>query len=55
MDGLKKELNTLTEKAEEILACPQQASSSPVLRSELDVTLKKMDHVYSLSAMYLDK
>lgn len=55
LDGLKKELNTLTEKAEEILACPQQASSSPILRSELDVILKKTDHVYSLSSMYLDK
>lgn len=55
LDGLKKELNSLTEKAEEILASPQQASSSPILRSELDITLKKMDHVYGLSSIYLDK
>ncbi|XP_029700380.1 plectin isoform X2 [Takifugu rubripes] len=55
LDGLKKELNCLTEKVEEILASPQQASSSPVLRSELDVTLKKMDHVHGLSSIYLEK
>lgn len=55
LDGLKKELNLLTEKAEEILASPQQASSSPILRSELDITLKKMDRVYGLSLIYLDK
>lgn len=55
MDGLKKELNSVTEKAEETLASPQKASSSPILRSELDVTIKKMDHVYGLSSVYLDK
>lgn len=55
LDGLKKELNSLSEKAEEVLASPQQASSSPVLRSELDITLKKMEHVYGLSSIYLDK
>lgn len=55
LDGLKKELNCLTEEVEEMLASPQQATSAPALRSELDVTLKKMDHVYGLSSLYLDK
>ncbi|XP_055368808.1 plectin a isoform X7 [Betta splendens] len=55
LEGLKKDLNSITEKTEEILASPQQSSSAPMLRSELDVTLKKMDHVYGLSSVYLDK
>lgn len=55
LDGLKKELNSLTEKAEDILVSPPQPSSSPILRSELDITLKKMDHVYDLSLIYLEK
>lgn len=55
MESLKKELTSVTEKTEEVLASPQQSSSTPILRSELDVTLKKMDHVYGLSSVYLDK
>ncbi|CAJ1082779.1 LOW QUALITY PROTEIN: plectin a [Xyrichtys novacula] len=55
LEGLKKDLNSITEKTEEVLASPQQLSSAPMLRSELDVTLKKMDHVYGLSSVYLDK
>ncbi|XP_027142352.1 plectin a isoform X4 [Larimichthys crocea] len=55
LEGLKKDLNTITEKTEEVLASPQQSSSAPLLRSELDLTLKKMDHVYGLSSVYLDK
>lgn len=55
LEGLKKDLNSITEKTEEILASPQQSSSAPMLRSELDITLKKMDHVYGLSSVYLDK
>lgn len=48
-------MNSLTEKTEEVLASSQQSSSAPILRSELDITLKKMDHVYGLSSVYLDK
>lgn len=48
-------MSSITEKTEEVLASPQQSSSAPMLRSELDVTLKKMDHVYGLSTVYLDK
>ncbi|KAM6974051.1 plectin a isoform 2-T2 [Tautogolabrus adspersus] len=55
LEGLKKDLSTITEKTEEVLASPQQLSSAPMMRSELDLTLKKMDHVYGLSSVYLDK
>ncbi|KAI4818180.1 hypothetical protein KUCAC02_011539, partial [Chaenocephalus aceratus] len=55
LEGLKKDLNAISEKTEEVLASPQQTSSAPMLRSELDVTLRKMDHVYGLSSVYLDK
>ncbi|XP_034017103.1 plectin a isoform X5 [Thalassophryne amazonica] len=55
LEGLKKDLNSVSEKTEEVLVSPQQPSSAPMLRSELDITLKKMDHVYGLSSIYLDK
>ncbi|XP_038126650.1 plectin a isoform X6 [Cyprinodon tularosa] len=55
LEGLKKDLGSIAEKTEEVLASPQQSSSAPMLRSELDVTLKKMEHVYGLSTVYLDK
>ncbi|KAM4630364.1 plectin a isoform 2-T2 [Polymixia lowei] len=55
LEVLKKDLNSMAEKTEEVLASPQQSSTAPMLRSELDFTLKKMDHVYSLSSVYLDK
>ncbi|XP_061615377.1 plectin a isoform X6 [Phyllopteryx taeniolatus] len=55
LEGLKKELNSVAEKAEEVLSSPQTSSSGPLLRSELDGTQKKMDHVYGLSSIYLDK
>ncbi|XP_069572792.1 plectin a isoform X8 [Brachyistius frenatus] len=55
LEGLKKDLNSVSEKTEEVLASPQQSSSAPMLRSELDITQKKMDHVYGLSSVYLDK
>lgn len=38
-----------------VLESPQQPASAPVLRSELDVTVQKMDHVYMLSSVYLEK
>lgn len=52
---MKKDLSSIAEKTEEVLASPQQSSSAPTLRSELDLTLKKMEHVYGLSTVYLDK
>ncbi|XP_033831135.1 plectin a isoform X5 [Periophthalmus magnuspinnatus] len=55
LEGLKKDLDSIADKTEEMLSSPQTLSSGPVLRSELDLTLKKMDHVYGLSSVYLDK
>lgn len=55
LEDLKKDLNSIAEKTEEVLASPQQSSSALTLRSELDLTLKKMEHVYGLSSVYLDR
>lgn len=45
----------MSEKTEQVLSQPEQSTSAPTLRSELDVTLQKMDQVYSLSGVYLEK
>ncbi|KAI4899265.1 hypothetical protein NFI96_019042 [Prochilodus magdalenae] len=55
LDGIKKDLDVVVKQSEAALASSQQSSSAPVLRSELDITQKKMEHVYSLSSVYLDK
>ncbi len=55
LEGIKKHLDKMVEKSEAVLATSQQSSSAPVLRSEIDITQKKMEHVYSLSVVYLDK
>ncbi|XP_059363298.1 plectin-like isoform X5 [Carassius carassius] len=54
LEGIKKNLDRVSQKAEEVLSSPQQ-SSTPVLRSELDITLQKMDQTYNLSSVYLEK
>ncbi|XP_068999461.1 plectin isoform X4 [Embiotoca jacksoni] len=55
LQGLKKDLDKVSVKTKEVLASPQPSASAPVLRSELDVTVQKMDHAYTLSSVYLDK
>lgn len=55
LEGLKKDLNKVSVKSQEVLASPQPSASTPVLRSELDLTVQKMDHAYMLSSVYLDK
>uniref|UniRef100_A0A6J0UHJ6 Plectin isoform X5 n=1 Tax=Pogona vitticeps TaxID=103695 RepID=A0A6J0UHJ6_9SAUR len=55
LEGIKKNLGKVSVKTEQVLAQPEQASSAPTLRSELDITLQKMDQVYSLSSIYLEK
>ncbi|KAL8181400.1 UNVERIFIED_CONTAM: hypothetical protein K2H54_001018 [Gekko kuhli] len=55
LEGIKKNLGKVSEKTEQVLSQPEQSSSAPTLRSELDVTLQKMDQVYSLSGVYLEK
>lgn len=54
LDGIKKNLDRVSQKAEVVLSSPEQ-SSTPVLRSELDITLQKMDQTYNLSSVYLEK
>lgn len=54
LEGIKRDLDKVAQKAEEVLASPEQ-SSTPVLRSELDITLQKMDHTHCLSSVYLEK
>ncbi|XP_017309697.1 plectin a isoform X9 [Ictalurus punctatus] len=55
LDGIKKDLDAVVKQSEAALASSQKSTSAPVLRSELDITMKKMEHVYSLSSVYLDK
>ncbi|XP_042319568.1 plectin isoform X4 [Sceloporus undulatus] len=55
LEGIKKNLGKVSAKTEQVLAQPEQASSAPTLHSELDITLQKMDQVYSLSSIYLEK
>nr|XP_043889520.1 plectin-like isoform X8 [Solea senegalensis] len=55
LEGLKKDLDKVTERTEEVLSSPQQPASAPMLRSELDLTVQKMDHAHMLSSVYLEK
>lgn len=55
LEGIKSRLGKVSQKTEQVLAQPEQVGSAPTLRSELDVTLQKMEQVYSLSSVYLDK
>uniref|UniRef100_A0A8B9J267 Plectin n=1 Tax=Amazona collaria TaxID=241587 RepID=A0A8B9J267_9PSIT len=55
LEGIRKSLNSVGEEAQEVLAQAEPPSSAPVLRSELEVTLQKMEQVYSLSSIYLEK
>ncbi|XP_031442469.1 plectin-like [Clupea harengus] len=55
LESIKKDLGKVATQTESVLASPQASGSMPLLRSELDATLKKMDHVYSLSSVYIDK
>lgn len=55
LEGLKKDLNKVSVRTQEVLASPQKSASAPVLRSELDLTVQKMDHAHMLSSIYLDK
>ncbi|KAM9013694.1 plectin isoform 18-T18 [Ara ararauna] len=55
LEGIRKSLDSVGEEAQEVLAQAEPPSSAPVLRSELEVTLQKMEQVYSLSSIYLEK
>ncbi|XP_054638402.1 plectin-like isoform X35 [Dunckerocampus dactyliophorus] len=55
LDGLKKDLDKVSVRAQDILKSPQESASTPVLRSELDLTVQKMDQTHMLSSIYLEK
>ncbi|KAJ0065867.1 hypothetical protein NL108_000100, partial [Boleophthalmus pectinirostris] len=55
LDGLKKDLDKVSTKTQQVLNSPQPSASVPVLRSELDLTVQKMDHAHMLSSVYLEK
>ncbi|KAM8966331.1 plectin [Pelodytes ibericus] len=55
LESIQKSLDKVNEKSQKILSQPDLGSSAPVLRSELGITLHKMDQVHSLSSIYLDK
>ncbi|XP_055083802.1 plectin-like isoform X2 [Periophthalmus magnuspinnatus] len=55
LDGLKKDLDKVSVKTQQVLNSPQPSASAPVLRSELDLTVQKMDHAHMLSSVYLEK
>ncbi|XP_032775974.1 plectin isoform X16 [Strigops habroptila] len=55
LEGIRKSLDSVGEEAQEVLAQAEPPGSAPVLRSELEVMLQKMEQVYSLSSIYLEK
>ncbi|XP_056341776.1 plectin isoform X18 [Oenanthe melanoleuca] len=55
LEGIQQDLSKVSHRSEQVLAQPEPAGSAPVLRSELEVTLRKMEQVYSLSSIYLEK
>ncbi|XP_070621010.1 microtubule-actin cross-linking factor 1 isoform X4 [Erythrolamprus reginae] len=52
---LRVDLDQLAERCSLFLHKSPTGSSTPQLRSELDLLVEKMDQVYGLSAVYLDK
>uniref|UniRef100_A0A2K6TCY0 Plectin n=1 Tax=Saimiri boliviensis boliviensis TaxID=39432 RepID=A0A2K6TCY0_SAIBB len=55
VEGLGKGVARLSAEAEKVLALPEPSPAAPTLRSELELTLGKLEHVRSLSAIYLEK
>ncbi|XP_072836449.2 microtubule-actin cross-linking factor 1 isoform X14 [Pogona vitticeps] len=52
---LKADMEQLSERCNIFLHKSPTGSSTPHLRSELNLLVEKMDHVYGLSSIYLDK
>uniref|UniRef100_A0A8D0CB01 SH3 domain-containing protein n=1 Tax=Salvator merianae TaxID=96440 RepID=A0A8D0CB01_SALMN len=52
---LKADMEQLSERCNIFLHKSPTGSSTPLLRSELNLLVEKMDHVYGLSSVYLDK
>ncbi|MCI4377354.1 hypothetical protein PGIGA_G00202670 [Pangasianodon gigas] len=55
LKGIKKEIDAVVKQSEAALASSQRSIWAPILSSEIDITLKKMEHVYRLSSGYWDK
>uniref|UniRef100_A0A8C9AUK1 Plectin n=1 Tax=Prolemur simus TaxID=1328070 RepID=A0A8C9AUK1_PROSS len=55
VEGLGKGVARLSSEAEKVLALPEPSPAAPTLRSELELTLGKLEQVRSLSAIYLEK
>lgn len=55
VEGLGKGVARLSAEAEKVLALPEPSPAAPMLRSELELTLGKLEQVRSLSAIYLEK
>ncbi|XP_006830820.1 PREDICTED: plectin isoform X3 [Chrysochloris asiatica] len=55
VEGLGKGVSRLSAEAEKVLASPEPSPAAPTLRSELELTLGKLEQVRSLSAIYLEK
>ncbi|XP_031525720.1 plectin isoform X34 [Papio anubis] len=55
VEGLGKGVARLSAEAEKVLALPEPSPAAPTLRSELELTLGKLEQVRSLSAIYLEK
>nr|KAF6405475.1 plectin [Rousettus aegyptiacus] len=55
VEGLGKGVARLSAEAEKVLALPEPSPAAPTLRSELELTLGKLEQVRSLSAFYLEK
>ncbi|XP_055981353.1 plectin isoform X18 [Sorex fumeus] len=55
VEGLGKGVARLSAEAEKILGLPEPSPAAPTLRSELELTLGKLEQVRSLSAIYLEK
>ncbi|XP_062935850.1 plectin isoform X2 [Cynocephalus volans] len=55
VEGLGKGVSRLSAEAEKVLALPEPSPTAPTLRSELELTLGKLEQVRSLSAIYLEK
>ncbi|XP_054446547.1 plectin isoform X3 [Pteronotus mesoamericanus] len=55
VEGLAQGVTRLSEEAEKVLALPEPSPAAPTLRSELELTLGKLEQVRSLSAIHLEK
>lgn len=52
---MKADMEQLSERCNIFLHKSPTGSSTPYLRSELNLLVEKMDSVYGLSSIYLDK